>query len=133
MQVASSLEGEEICEQLRAVGIKCAVEEMPDPNSLRAVWGGQAPTALMVLVNDSDLDNARAVVRTYESTVSQTHEVSVCESRPLGADPGQIGSGYEAVCDCGWSGPLRDTSDEAFEDARAHSANVVPEIVGAEG
>jgi hypothetical protein len=62
MPVRDDEEGEIVCERLRAAGIKCAVEPMPDPNSLRAIWGGQSPMVLMVLVNDSDVDRAKTVL-----------------------------------------------------------------------
>ena len=132
MQVRSDQEGEDVCEQLRAAGIKCAVEPLPDPNSLRAIWGGQAPTVLTVLVNESDMDKARAVVTEYEHKPKE-HKVTVCETRPVGGDPGQLGSGFEATCECGWSGPFRETTDEAFKDAYKHDSNVSALIVRAEG
>ncbi len=131
MQVRSDREGVQICAQLRAAGIKCAVEPLPDRNSIRAVWGGRAPTVLVVLVNESDMDSARAVVTAYQSNRTG-HEVSVCESRSLGDDPERVGSGFEATCECGWTGPLRDTSDEAFADARGHSSSVSSVIVRAD-
>ena len=131
VHVGTEHEGDEICERLRAAGIKCAVEPMPDPNSLSGIWGGQAPTVLTVLVNESDMDDARAVVAKYESKPRE-HKVSVCESRTVGDDPGsQLGTGFEATCECGWDGPIRDTSDEAFEDAYKHDSNVSAVIVRA--
>src|SRR2546430_2669230 len=59
MEVRDEAEGDDVCEQLRAAGIKCAVEPLPDANSFASIWAFQAPTVLMVLVNDSDLDKAR--------------------------------------------------------------------------
>jgi hypothetical protein len=128
MQVGSDREGEDVCEQLRAAGIKCAVEPMPDPDSFRAIWGGQARTVLTVLVNESDMDNARAVVKAYESKPKE-HAVSVCETRPVGDDPAELGTGFEATCECGWSGPIRESSDEAFSHAYGHNENVSAGIV----
>lgn len=132
MQVRSDQEGEDICKQLRAAGIKCAVEPLPDPNSFRAFWGRQTPDVLTVLVNESDMDQARTVVTEYECTPKE-HEVTVCETRPVGGDPGQLGSGFEATCECGWTGPFRETSDGAFADAHKHDANVSASIVRADG
>lgn len=128
MQVGTEQEGDQICDKLRAAGIKCALEPMPDPTSFTAIWGGQAPTVLTVLVNASDMDRAKTVVAEYESEPKR-HKVSVCESRPVGDDPGQLGVGFEATCECGWDGPIRDTSDEAFEDAYKHDSNVSAVIV----
>jgi len=62
MVVQSQDEGEEICERLRAGGIKCAVEALPDVNSTVAIWGGQARSSLFVLVNEDDVDRARALL-----------------------------------------------------------------------
>lgn len=62
MVVQDETEGEEICERLRAGGIKCAVEALPDVNSTAAIWGGQARNTLFVLVNEGDVVKARAVL-----------------------------------------------------------------------
>lgn len=62
MAVRDETEGAAICERLRAVGIKCAVEPFPDTNSLAAIWGGQAPSVLFVLVHDDDLARARSLI-----------------------------------------------------------------------
>jgi hypothetical protein len=62
MVVQDETEGEEICQRLRAGGIKCAVEALPDVNSTPAIWGGPAPNALFVLVNEGDVEKARAVL-----------------------------------------------------------------------
>ena len=62
MVVQDETEGEEVCEQLRAGGIKCAVEALPDVNSTAAIWGGQARESLFVLVNEGDVEKARAVL-----------------------------------------------------------------------
>jgi hypothetical protein len=64
MQVQSESEGDDICERLRAAGIRCAVEPLPDPNANRAILGGMAPDVLTVLVEESDLDKAREVLAT---------------------------------------------------------------------
>jgi len=62
MLVRNETAGEEICQRLRTGGIKCAVEALPDVNSSAAIWGGQAPDALFVLVNEGDVEKARAVL-----------------------------------------------------------------------
>jgi hypothetical protein len=62
MLVRDETAGEEVCQRLRAGGIKCAVEALPDVNSSAAIWGGQAPDALFVLVNEADVEKARAVL-----------------------------------------------------------------------
>jgi hypothetical protein len=62
MLVRDETAGEEVCQRLRAGGIKCAVEALPDVNSSAAIWGGQAPDALFVLVNEGDVEKARAVL-----------------------------------------------------------------------
>jgi hypothetical protein len=66
MNVQDENEGNDICDRLRAAGIKCAVEPLPDTNSLVPILGGQAPLVLKVLVNASELDKARAVVIEYQ-------------------------------------------------------------------
>jgi hypothetical protein len=60
--VQNETEGEEICERLRAGGIKCAVQALPDVNTTTAIWGGQAADALFVLVNEGDVEKARALL-----------------------------------------------------------------------
>jgi hypothetical protein len=62
LEVQDEAEGDEICGRLRAAGIKCAVEPMPDPNSLGSFMGGMSGTALFVLVNESDAPKARSVL-----------------------------------------------------------------------
>jgi hypothetical protein len=62
MHVRDETEGDDVCERLRAAGIKCAVQPLPDVNSLAGMWGGLAKTVLTVLVHESDLDKARAVL-----------------------------------------------------------------------
>ena len=62
LQVQDESEGEEVCGRLRAAGIKCAVEPLPDPNSLGSIFGGMPATALFVLVNESDEAKARSVL-----------------------------------------------------------------------
>jgi hypothetical protein len=66
MNVEDEIEGNDICDRLRAAGIKCAVEPLPDTNSLVPILGGQAPLVLKVLVNASQMDEARAVVSEYQ-------------------------------------------------------------------
>jgi hypothetical protein len=72
MQVRDPGEGDAVCERLRAAGIKCAVEPLPDANSFSSIWGGMAATVLTVLVDESDLDNARAVIRDYQDAAKRT-------------------------------------------------------------
>jgi hypothetical protein len=62
MEVRDEAEGEEICKRLRTAGIKCAVEPLPDANSMSAIWGGQAPPVLFVLVNEQDVAQARTAL-----------------------------------------------------------------------
>ncbi len=74
MQVRDEDEGDAICERLRAAGIKCAVEPLPDVNSLRPIMGGRAGDVLTVLVHDSDLDKARTVIAEYQASLRQSEE-----------------------------------------------------------
>src|SRR5262249_33912104 len=130
MEVRNEDEGAEVCARLRAAGIRCAVEPLPDSESCAAIWGQRAGTVLMVLVEESDIDRAREVVREHQREASD-RGVSVGEAEPAGGDASGVGAGFEAVCECDWTGPIRDTSDEALADARAHSANVAPDVVPA--
>ena len=60
MQVRDPAEGDEVCGVLRAAGIKCAVDSLPDANSVfSGMVGMPAPDALFVLVHESDLERAR--------------------------------------------------------------------------
>jgi cell division septation protein DedD len=74
MQVRDEDEGNDICDRLRAVGIKCAVEPLPDMNSLAPIMGGPAGDVLTVLVNESDLEKARGVVSEYQESLRQPEE-----------------------------------------------------------
>lgn len=62
LQVQDEAEGDAVCERLRAAGIRCAVEPLPDPNSLAPIMGGTTAPALFVLVNESDASKARSVL-----------------------------------------------------------------------
>ena len=57
-------EADEICEQLRAAGIKCGAALMPDRNSTTAWLGSLGPGAdkLYVFVHESDVERARVVL-----------------------------------------------------------------------
>jgi hypothetical protein len=68
MQVRDESEGDEVCERLRAAGIKCAVEPLPDPNSLGTIMGGMTGPALFVLVDESDLPKAQSVLEADPGT-----------------------------------------------------------------
>jgi hypothetical protein len=72
INVRDENEGEDICARLRAAGIKCAVEPLPDANSLAPIMGGEPSTVLTVLVNDSEMDKARAVVAEYQESLRQS-------------------------------------------------------------
>ena len=72
MNVQDENEGNDICDRLRAAGIKCALEPLPDTNSLVPILGGRAPLVLKVLVNASELDKARTVVTEYQEELRQT-------------------------------------------------------------
>jgi hypothetical protein len=67
MEVRDEAEGEDICERLRAAGVKCAVEPLPDANSIAPIWDIPAPTVLFVLVNERDVAEARAVIATHDA------------------------------------------------------------------
>jgi hypothetical protein len=71
IQVRDENEGDDICERLRAAGIKCAVEPIPDINSLSPIMGGPAGDMLTVLVSESDMDHARAVVAEYQESLQE--------------------------------------------------------------
>jgi hypothetical protein len=64
IQVANEVEGDEVCSELRAAGIKCNYARVPDPNaplSFLHVYG-EPDTALVVFVDEAELEQARAVV-----------------------------------------------------------------------
>ena len=72
LTVRDENEGDNICDRLRAAGIKCAVEPLPDANSLAPIMGGPAQDVLTVLVNESELDKARTVVAEYQESLRRT-------------------------------------------------------------
>ena len=65
MEVRDDAEGDAICGRLRAAGVRCAVEPLPDDNDgavVAALTGTRTNDALYVLVNESDLPRARAAL-----------------------------------------------------------------------
>jgi hypothetical protein len=50
------------------------------------------------------------------------HSVAVYETQPMPGDANQVPS-YTAICECGWTGIPRGSSDQALDDARAHDPN----------
>lgn len=55
------------------------------------------------------------------------HVVSVIDARPLPGDgEHEFEPYFVAICDCGWTGRICTTSDEAFANARTHSDTVKP-------
>jgi hypothetical protein len=64
MQVRDAEEGDAICARLRAAGVKCAVEPLPDGNwGVGMLAGLRARDVLYVLVNESDVPRARDALR----------------------------------------------------------------------
>jgi hypothetical protein len=65
--VEDPIEGDRLCEELRAHGIKCACVTLPSvrihtsPTAWIRSWG-PPDTALTVVVHDSDLDRARTLI-----------------------------------------------------------------------
>ena len=66
----------------------------------------------------------------FRRTTKQ-HRVAVYDTRPLPDDSKAFDPYFIAMCDCDcdWVGVARDSSEEAFADAREHDANVAGEIV----
>jgi hypothetical protein len=67
MEVRDEDEGEEVCEWLRAVGIKCNYETVPDPNTVLGFGGAPYVDCIQVFIRESDMDRARAVVAEHQS------------------------------------------------------------------
>jgi hypothetical protein len=53
----------------------------------------------------------------------RAHHVTVLDTRPL-PDDAPFEPYFCAVCDCGWVGSPRQSSQEAFSDAHKHDTNV---------
>ncbi len=64
--VENSVAGEELCDELRAAGIKCACVELPSAptDTAPAAYLGfaPAPSEWTVLVHESDLERAREIL-----------------------------------------------------------------------
>lgn len=58
------------------------------------------------------------------------HVVIVYDARPLPDDPKPYEPYFVAICECGWLGEPRDSSEEAFRDAYKHDPNVAEEMYG---
>jgi hypothetical protein len=57
------------------------------------------------------------------------HHVVVYDNRPPPERPTLVFDAFFfAVCDCGWLSSTRQSSEEAFADARAHSRNVAEHV-----
>jgi hypothetical protein len=52
------------------------------------------------------------------------HHAAVYDTRPIPLDKNQFDPYFIAMCDCDWIGETRETSEEAFVDAYAHTPNV---------
>jgi hypothetical protein len=55
---------------------------------------------------------------------SVEHRAAVYDVRPIPGDKTQFEPDYLAMCDCEWFGDARASSEEAFRNAYAHTANV---------
>jgi hypothetical protein len=58
----------------------------------------------------------------------KVHAVAVYDTRPLADDPKPFDPYFVAICECGWVGLARESSEEAFKDAYDHDTNVSEEI-----
>jgi hypothetical protein len=58
----------------------------------------------------------------------KAHAVAVYDTRPLPDDPKPFEPYFVAICECGWIGETRGSSEEAFKDAYDHDSNVSEEI-----
>jgi hypothetical protein len=56
------------------------------------------------------------------------HLVAVYDTRPSPGDRGGSDPYFVAICDCGWVGPSRQSSEEAFHDAYTHDSHVEDQI-----
>jgi hypothetical protein len=56
------------------------------------------------------------------------HRAAVYDTRPIPGDKEQFDPYFVAMCDCDWVAETRDSSEEAFRDAYAHTSNVDEEV-----
>ncbi|HVH52240.1 MAG TPA: hypothetical protein VM690_08855 [Gaiellaceae bacterium] len=52
------------------------------------------------------------------------HHAAVYDTQPIPGDATQFDPYFIAMCECDWLGPARQSSEEAFQDAYAHTDNV---------
>lgn len=52
------------------------------------------------------------------------HRAAVYDTRPIPGDKHQFEAYFIAICDCGWAGDARESSDEALRDAYEHTPTV---------
>lgn len=64
----------------------------------------------------------------WTRTALQSHLVAVYDTRPAPSAPPAFDPYYVAICDCGWAGPSRQSSEEAFHDAYTHDTHVQEKI-----
>ena len=55
------------------------------------------------------------------------HHAAVYDTRPIPGDKNQFEPYFVAMCECDWVGDVRESSEEAFRDAYAHTDNVEEE------
>jgi hypothetical protein len=56
------------------------------------------------------------------------HTVAVYEGPRPRRRRSQSRQRFIAICECGWLGAVRGSSEEAFNDAVGHDANVIEEV-----
>jgi hypothetical protein len=54
----------------------------------------------------------------------KVHRVAVYDTRPLPDDQKPFKPYFIALCECGWFGEARSSSEQAFDDAYGHDSNV---------
>ena len=58
----------------------------------------------------------------------KAHHAAVYDTRPIPGDKNQFEPYFIAMCECNWIGDVRQSGDEAFRDAYAHTENVDEEM-----
>jgi hypothetical protein len=56
------------------------------------------------------------------------HHAAVYDTRPIPGDKNQFEPYFIAMCECDWIGDVRQSSEEAFRDAYAHTEKVDEEL-----
>ena len=103
------------------------IDPATEPRGLQAFGAGVVLAFAVLLLVGCAVGAIKLIKGTYPRDAiprwnGVTHDVAVYDTRP---DPGdrrnQFDPYFIALCECGWLGEPRDSSEEALHDAQSHN------------